>query len=99
MSAAQFRPLFDRVLVRREKAETKTKFGLFVPESSQEAPDAAVVVAVGPGRIDKLGKQHPVGVKPGDKVLLGKWGGEELKLGGVDHLVVRESDLFAVLED
>ena len=94
----RFTPLFDGVLVKRAEAEAKTKAGLFLPESAQQTSDIAVVVAVGPGRLDKNNKRQPLDVKPGDRVLLAKWGGEDLELDGVKHLVVRESDLLGVVE-
>jgi chaperonin GroES len=91
------RPLFDRVLVTRREAETKTKTGLFLPESGQKKSSFATVVAVGTGHLQKGGGLTPLKVEPGMTVLLSEWAGDEVKLDGVDHLIVRERDILAVL--
>lgn len=94
---ANFRPLYDRVLVRRLDAEQKTTGGLFIPESAKEKPQQAEVIAVGTGRITKSEDTVPLIVKPGDKVLFGKYAGDEVKLEGVDHIILRESDILAII--
>ncbi len=94
----RFTPLFDGVLVKRADAESKTRAGLFLPEASRETSDQAVVVAAGPGRLDKKNVRVPLTVKVGDRVLLGRWSGEELELEGVKHLVVREADILGIVE-
>lgn len=96
---AKFRPLHDRVLVRRLESEQKTSGGLFIPETAKEKPQRGEVVAVGTGRIADKGDVVPLIVKPGDLVLFAKYGGDEVKLDGVDHLVLRESDILAILEN
>jgi chaperonin GroES len=90
------RPLYDRVLVKRHDPETKTRSGLFLPEASQKKSSYAVVVAVGDGRMGDDGKLVPLRVEPGMTVLLSEWSGDEIKLEGVDHLIVREKDILAV---
>ncbi len=92
----KFRPLHDRVLVRRVEAAPKTTGGLFLPETAKEKPQAAEVVAVGPGRTTDKALLPPT-VKVGDRVLLGKYAGDEVKLDGVDHLVVKETEILAIL--
>ena len=94
----RFTPLFDGVLVQRTQAAEKTSSGLFLPESAQERPDTAVVVAAGPGRLDRKNQRVALTVRVGDRVLLGPWAGEEIELDGVKHLVVRESDLLGIVE-
>lgn len=91
-----FRPLYDRVLVKRIDAEQKTSGGLFIPESAKEKPQEALVVAVGPGERTKDGFREPV-VAVGDRILFGKYVGDELKLDGAEHIVLRERDILAVL--
>ena len=93
-----FRPLHDRVLVKRLEAETQTASGLFVPESAKEKPQQAEVVAVGNGRRLKSGEVRALEVKPGDRILFGKYSGDEVKLDGVEHLILREDDILAILE-
>ncbi|MCB9689868.1 MAG: co-chaperone GroES [Alphaproteobacteria bacterium] len=93
-----FRPLHDRVLVKRLEAQAQTTSGLFLPETAKEKPQTAEVIAVGPGRTtDKA--LIPTTVKVGDKVLLGKYAGDEVSLDGVKHVVVKESEILAVIED
>lgn len=95
---ANFRPLYDRVLVRRVESETRTASGLHIPETAKEKPQQAEVIAVGSGRLTDGGDTIAPVVKPGDKVLFGKYAGDEIKLDGVDHIILRESDILAVVE-
>ena len=92
------RPLQDRVLIRRVVAETKTPGGIFIPDTAQEKPVEGEVLAVGPGRRDDAGKLHPLDIKPGDRVLFGKWSGTEVKIEGVEYLIMKESDIMGVIE-
>ncbi|MCB9671114.1 MAG: co-chaperone GroES [Alphaproteobacteria bacterium] len=94
---AKFRPLYDRVLVRRLDAEQKSSGGLFIPETAKEKPQQAEVIAVGTGRVTKNNETVPLVVKEGDKVLFGKYAGDEVKLDGVDHIILKESDILAVI--
>ncbi|HYL32294.1 MAG TPA: co-chaperone GroES [Stellaceae bacterium] len=94
----KFRPLHDRVVVRRLKQEEKTAGGIIIPDTAQEKPQEGEVVAVGPGARDDDGKLHPLEVKAGDRVLFGKWSGTEIKLDGNELLVMKESDLMGILE-
>ena len=94
----KLKPLHDRVLIKRLEAEEKTAGGIYIPESAQEAPIEALVVAVGEGRVDDSGKVHPLAVKVGDKVVFSKYGGSEIKLDGVEHLILREEDLLGIIE-
>ena len=94
----QFRPLYDRVLVKRLENESRTSGGLYIPETAKEKPQQAEVVAVGTGRIVENNDLVPLVVKPGDRVLFGKYSGDEVKLSGVEHIILRESDILAVLE-
>ncbi len=94
----KIRPLADRVLVRRMQEEEKTKGGIIIPDTAREKPTEAKVIAVGKGKIGDDGKIVPLSVKVGDTVLLSKWGGSEVKLDGEEHLIVREDDIFAVIE-
>lgn len=93
-----FRPLYDRVLVRRLDADKKSAGGLFIPESAKEKPQQAEVIAIGTGRITKDNSVVPLVVKAGDKVLFGKYAGDEVKLDGIDHIILKESDILAVIE-
>jgi chaperonin GroES len=93
----QFRPLYDRVLVKRVEAEAKSSGGLFLPETAKEKPHTAEVVAVGNGRVLKNGDIVAMTVKPGDKVILGTYSGDEVKLDGVEHIIIREDEILAVL--
>jgi len=90
------RPLQDRIVVKRMEGETKTKGGIIIPDSAKEKPIEGKVVAVGNGKVLKDGKSRPVDVKVGDTVLFGKYSGTEVKLDGVDHVILREDDLLAV---
>ena len=94
-----FRPLYDRVLVKRLDADERSAGGLILPDSAKEKPQQAEVIAVGNGRLSKDGSITPLVVKAGDKVLVGKYSGDEVKLDGVDHLILRETDILAVIED
>jgi chaperonin GroES len=95
----KFRPLYDRVLVRRLESEQKTSGGLFIPETAKEKPQQAEVVAIGTGRLTDKGDIVALVVKPGNRVLFGKYAGDEVKLDGVDHIILRESDILAILVD
>ncbi|CDX56580.1 10kDa chaperonin (Protein Cpn10) (groES protein) [Mesorhizobium plurifarium] len=93
-----FRPLHDRVLVRRIEAEEKTAGGIIIPDTAKEKPQEGEVVAVGPGARDESGKLVPLDVKVGDRILFGKWSGTEIKLNGEDLLIMKESDVMGVIE-
>lgn len=93
----QFRPLHDRVVVKRIEAEEKTAGGIIIPDSAKEKPQQGEVISVGPGGRDESGKLIPVDVQVGDRVLFGKWSGTEVKLDGVDYLIMKESDIMGVL--
>ena len=95
----KFRPLHDRVVIKRIEAEEKTTGGIIIPDTVKEKPQQGEVIAVGPGGRDESGKLVPVDVKVGDRVLFGKWSGTEVKLDGVDYLIMKESDLMGVLEE
>ena len=92
-----FRPLGDRVLVKRVEEEEKTKGGIIIPDTAKEKPQEGEVVAVGPGARDDSGKLVPLDVKAGDRVLFGKWSGTEVKLDGQDLLIMKESDIMGVV--
>ena len=93
-----FRPLHDRVLVRRIEAEEKTPGGIIIPDTAKEKPVEAEVLAVGPGARDESGRIVPLDVKAGDRVLFGKWSGSEVKIDGEELLIMKESDILGVLE-
>jgi chaperonin GroES len=93
-----FRPLHDRVLIRRIDQDEKTKGGIIIPDTAKEKPQEGEVVAVGPGLRDEAGKLQPLDVKAGDRVLFGKWSGTEIKLEGTDFVVLKESDVIGVFE-
>ena len=93
-----FRPLGDRVLVKRVEEEAKTKGGIIIPDTAKEKPQEGEVIAVGPGARDESGKIQPLDVKAGDRILFGKWSGTEVKLDGQDLLIMKESDILGVLE-
>ena len=93
----KLRPLGDRVVIKRAEQEEKTKGGIIIPDSAKEKPVEAEVIAVGPGKALKDGKIRPLEVKQGDRVLIGKWSGTEIKLDGAEHVVVREEDILAVV--
>ena len=92
-----FRPLHDRVLVRRVEAEEKTAGGIIIPDSAKEKPQEGEIVAVGAGARDESGKLIPLEVKAGDRVLFGKWSGTEVKIGGEDLLIMKESDILGIV--
>jgi chaperonin GroES len=95
----KFRPLHDRVVVKRIEAEEKTAGGIIIPDTVKEKPQQGEVVSVGPGGRDEAGKLIPIDVKAGDRVLFGKWSGTEVKLDGVEYLIMKESDIMGVLEE
>jgi len=93
----KFRPLHDRVVVKRADAETKTAGGIIIPDTAGEKPQQGEIVAIGPGGRDEAGKVVPLDVKKGDRVLFGKWSGTEVKLNGEDVLIMKESDIMGVI--
>ena len=93
----KFRPLHDRVVIRRLEGEEKTKGGIIIPDIVKEKPQEGEVIAIGPGARDESGKLVPLDVKKGDKVLFGKWSGTEVKIDGDDLLIMKESDIMGVL--
>ena len=97
MAKSKFRPLHDRVVVKRINPETKTKGGIIIPDTAREKPQQGEVVAVGPGGRDESGKLIPIDIKSGDKVLFGKWSGTEVVLDGEELLIMKESDVMGVL--
>ena len=94
----KLRPLHDRVIVKRLEQETKTASGIVIPDTAAEKPDQGEVMAVGPGRLDEDGERMPMSVKVGDRVLFGKYSGQTVKVDGDELLVMKEDDLFAVVE-
>src|SRR5436853_3169307 len=94
-----FRPLHDRVLVKRLEGEEKTKGGIIIPDTAKEKPIEGKVVAVGAGKVGEDGKQRPVDVKAGDKILFGKYSGTEAKIDGEEHLILREEDILGVITE
>jgi len=95
----KFRPLHDRVVVKRIDAEEKSSGGIIIPDTAKEKPQQGEVVAVGPGGRDENGKLIPIDLKPRDRVLFGKWSGTEVKIDGIEYLIMKESDIMGVLED
>jgi chaperonin GroES len=93
-----FRPLHDRVVVKRLEGEEKTKGGIIVPDTAKEKPQEGKIIAVGPGGRDETGKLTPLDVKAGDKVLFGEWSGSEVKIGDEELLIMKESDLLGVVD-
>jgi chaperonin GroES len=93
-----FRPLHDRVVVRRIEAEEKTKGGIIIPDTAKEKPQEGEIVAVGPGARDEAGKVVALDVKAGDRILFGKWSGTEVRIDGQDLLIMKESDIMGVVE-
>jgi chaperonin GroES len=93
-----FRPLGDRVLIKRVEEETKTKGGIIIPDTAKEKPQEGEVIAVGPGARDDHGKVNPLDVRKGDRILFGKWSGTEVKIDGQDLLIMKESDILGVVE-
>jgi len=94
----KFRPLHDRVVVRRVESEEKTAGGIIIPDTAKEKPQEGEVIAVGPGGRDESGKLIPIDVKVGDRILFGKWSGTEVKIDGEELLIMKESDVVGVLE-
>jgi len=94
----KFRPLHDRVVIERIDAEAKTAGGIIIPDTAQEKPQQGKVTAVGPGGRDESGKLIPIDVKVSDRILFGKWSGSEVKIDGVEYLIMKESDIMGVLE-
>jgi chaperonin GroES len=94
----KFRPLHDRVVVKRIDAEAKSAGGIIIPDTAQEKPSQGEVIAIGPGGRDEAGKLIPIDLKVGDRVLFGKWSGTEVKLDGEDLLIMKESDIMGVLD-
>ena len=92
------RPLYDRILVKRVEEETKTAGGLFIPDTAKEKPQKGQVVAVGNGKLQDDGTIRKLDVKEGDKILFSKYSGNEIKMDGVEHLILREDDILAILE-
>ena len=94
----KFRPLHDRVVVRRIEGEEKTKGGIIIPDTAKEKPQEGEVIAVGPGARDESGKLVPLDLKAGDRILFGKYSGSEVKIDDEEHLILREDDILGVLE-
>ena len=94
----KFRPLHDRVVVRRVDAEAKTKGGIIIPDTAKEKPQEGEIVAAGPGARDESGKLVPLDVKAGDRILFGKWSGTEVKIDSEDLIIMKESDVMGVVE-
>ena len=94
----KFRPLHDRVVVRRVDAEEKTKGGIIIPDTAKEKPQEGEIVAAGPGARDESGKLVPLDVKAGDRILFGKWSGTQVKIDGEDLIIMKESDVMGVVE-
>ena len=99
MAKLKFRPLHDRVVVKRIDAEEKSKGGIIIPDTAKEKPSQGEIVAVGPGGRDEAGKLIPIDIRAGDRVLFGKWSGTEVKIDGEDLLIMKESDIFGVIEE
>src|SRR6201994_4871937 len=95
----KFRPLHDRVVVKSIDAEEKTAGGIIIPDTAKEKPSQGEVIAVGPGGRDEAGKLVPLDVQVGNRILFGKWSGTEVKIDGVEYLIMKESDIMGVLED
>jgi chaperonin GroES len=95
----KFRPLHDRVVVKRIESEDRTAGGIIIPDTAKEKPQTGEVISVGPGGRDESGKLIPIDVKKGDTVLFGKWSGTEVKIDGVEYLIMKESDIMGVMED
>jgi chaperonin GroES len=94
----KIRPLQDRVIVKRLEEEEKTKGGIIIPDTAKEKPQEGKVIAVGKGKVTEEGKVIPLDVKVGDKILFGKYSGTEVKIGGEEHLIMREEDILGILE-
>ena len=94
----KFRPLHDRVVVRRIESEDRTAGGIIIPDTAKEKPQEGEVIAVGPGARDEAGKLIPLDVKAGDQLLFGKWSGTEVKIDGTEYLIMKESDVMGIVE-
>ena len=97
MAKSKFRPLHDRVVVRRVESEAKTAGGIIIPDTAKEKPQEGEIIAVGSGARDEAGKLVPLDVKTGDRILFGKWSGTEVKLNGEDLLIMKESDIMGII--
>ena len=97
MAKSKFRPLHDRVVVRRVESEEKTKGGIIIPDTAKEKPQEGEIIAVGSGARDEAGKLVPLDVRAGDRILFGKWSGTEVKLNGEDLLIMKESDIMGII--
>ncbi|WP_455479187.1 co-chaperone GroES [Bartonella sp. B23] len=97
MANIQFRPLHDRVVVRRVESENKTAGGIIIPDTAKEKPQEGEIIAVGNGALDDNGRRVPLEVKVGDRILFGKWSGTEVKINGEDLLIMKESDVMGIL--
>jgi len=95
----KFRPLHDRVVVKRIDAEEKSAGGIIIPDTAKEKPSQGEIIAVGPGGRDEAGKLVPLDVQAGNRVLFGKWSGTEVKIDGVEYLIMKESDIMGILEE
>ena len=95
----KFRPLHDRIVLRRIEGEEKTKGGIIIPDTAKEKPQEGEVIAVGPGGRDEAGKLIPIDIKVGDRVLFGKWSGTEVKIDGKELLIMKESDIMGIIEE
>ena len=98
MAKLKFRPLHDRVVVKRIEAEEKSKGGIIIPDTAKEKPQEGEIIAAGPGARDENGKLVPLDVKAGDRILFGKWSGTEVKIDGEELLIMKESDVMGVIE-
>jgi chaperonin GroES len=94
----QVRPLYDRILVKRVEEETRSKGGLFLPETAKEKPSEGVVLAVGHGRVNEQGEIKPLQIKVGDRIAFGRYAGNEIKINGEDRLILREDEVFGVID-
>ncbi|UVC15542.1 co-chaperone GroES [Mesorhizobium onobrychidis] len=97
MAKSNFRPLHDRVVVRRVESESKTAGGIIIPDTAKEKPQEGEIIAIGSGARDEAGKLVPLDVKAGDRILFGKWSGTEVKLNGEDLLIMKESDIMGII--
>ena len=97
MAKSKFRPLHDRVVVRRVESESKTAGGIIIPDTAKEKPQEGEIIAVGSGARDENGKLVPLDVKAGDRILVGKWSGTEVKLNGEDLLIMKDSDIMGII--
>jgi chaperonin GroES len=93
-----FRPLYDRVVIRRIESDDRTPGGIIIPDTAKEKPQEGEVIAVGPGARDETGRMQPLDVRVGDRILFGKWSGTEVRIAGEEYLIMKESDILGVLE-